>query len=298
VEESSIDSAGNIPSKGSKLREMLNEAKSQNRVLTKEELALLGERAREQLEDHQGSIDAIRKSYLNVLQLRSSLASAISKGAPVAVEMIEKSEAFIECVKEQLREIFPAAEVLRVEGAGKYRALIDFTNLVDTVRDRETALKEAVERENIRGPLTHREREEAKAQKIPLVFGERGAYQMLGNGSALLKALWSAARRIEQKRARMESEWTERSAASQCNLALCFNKGAEGTVAFTFRWLHGSREYPGFLEIKFSKEHVAILDASDDFSEEIGKSYPRRGLPGSLVVAIRKGIKRSHQNAK
>lgn len=291
------------PKRRTSLRKRLEQARKENRVMTSEEIAQLKEDAKEQFEDHQGTIDAIRTSHTKVLQIEAHVFGKLQR-APVVIEALKNHKTFIDdFLRDLLAEGFPQAEVTRVEGVGKFRALIDFANNLNEQHELDFAVQEAVRCENLRGPVSREEMRGLERAKKPKLFTSRGVYTPLFPEKpavmALMKALWNAARRVKEKEKEREGERIRKSTASGRKLTLCFrNRDAEGNVAFMFPWQNRGREFFLYLEVEFGKDAVTIVDATGEFAPKIGETYPRNEIPSFLKAAIHRGIESMGRKGK
>jgi hypothetical protein len=190
----------------SRVPRILASARKEGRVLSPVEVTEIQADDPELLDDYRGTIDAVRTTHLAILRAEANVFSQRAAGRTTVRELVCHESFIRTCVHAFTQLGFSHEEARRVEGIGRFRALMDFVNGLTTEREREFAAAAAVRAENFIGPLSAADTADAKACGLPLVFVRGKCFTPYDPEKqtiwALVQAFHSAGRRItNQKRA-------------------------------------------------------------------------------------------------
>lgn len=282
----------------SRIASILARARAAKRVLTAREMEEVQREDRELYEDYQGAIDAVRTTHLTALRIRSEFFPRSPHG--LAVHELIHCRSFVATFVRSISGFgFSKEEAVRVEGIGKFRALMDFVNRLTTDTELRFAVQEAIESENLIGPLSKESTRVAKGL-VPLLFVGGECYTPYDPGKQAIRGLMQAfygARqrigaqpRIDAMRGRLVAETSK-------NLVACFRGGADGTVAFFIPWRHRELTVDTYIELAFWKEMLYVVDATGEFITEIDSAYNRNNIPDALKAAILRKIGSTRKKA-
>jgi|GEM_PF-5329596 hypothetical protein len=276
----------------SRIAGILARARATKRVLTAREMEEVRKEDPELYNDYQGTIDAVMTTHLKVLRIRSEFFPRSPQG--LAVHELVRHRAFIAaCVRALCGLGFSKEESTRVEGIGKFRALIGFVNRLTTDTELRFAVQEAVESENLIGPLSRESTYVAKGL-VPLLFVAGECYTPYDPEKsairALMQAFYNARNRIGVQPSIDAMHLLLAARTSSKNLVDCFRGGANGIIGFFVPWKHRERTVDTYIELAFWEEMLYVVDATGEFVPEIDSVYNRKRIPDALKTAILRKI--------